>query len=67
MLLSERVAYGLAGGFAGAAIAMAMMFWTSFEHTDLLFSVLIPAGAVGGFLIGKAFYNFLIDLFHKIW
>jgi hypothetical protein len=67
MLLSERIGYGLAGGFLAAAIAMAIMFWTSYEHSSLLFKVLIPAGFVGGFIFGKQFYEFLSDLFSRIW
>jgi hypothetical protein len=49
------------------AIAMAIMFWTSYEHTRMLFSVLIPAGFVGDFLFGKQFNEFLSDLFSRIW
>ena len=67
MTLMERLGYGFSGGFLGAAISMAIMFWTSFEHTELLFKILIPTGTVGGFLIGKAFYDFLQALFSKIW
>ena len=67
MSFSERIAYGLGGGFVAAAIAMAIMFWTSSEHSNMLFKILIPAGVIGGFLIGKQFYDFLNDLFRRLW
>lgn len=67
MSLSDRLHYGLIGGFLGALIAMAIMFWTSFEHTSLLFKIMIPAGAVGGFLFGKGFADILSDIYDRIW
>ncbi len=67
MSLFERTGFALAGGFVSAAIAMAIMFWTSYEHSDLLFKILIPAGCLGGFIFGEKFYGFLTNLFSKIW
>lgn len=67
MTLIDRLGYGLAGGFISAGIAMAVMFWTSYEHTGLLFKILIPSGFLGGVIFGKAFYDFLNDLLSKIW
>jgi len=59
MGIVERLGSALAGGVLAAAIAMAIMFWTGFEHTSQLFEILIPCGIAGGFLVGKPLHDFL--------
>ncbi len=63
----DRFIYGIAGGFLGAVIAMSIVFWIGFENNNLVFKILIPMGLVGGFFLGKSFYEFLTDLFRKLW
>ena len=67
MSFVERIMFAIAGAFMAGAVVMAMTFWTDTSQMGMLLKIFIPAGAVGGFFLGQQFFDFLKDLFHKIW
>jgi len=65
--LMNRIGYGLASSLVGAAIWMAMIFWADVSGVWQVFGMVMGISFIGGVLFGKRFFDFVKELFHRIW
>ncbi len=63
----DRLSSAFAGALFGVGIGLAVVYWTDFHTPWTVFKICIGLGAVGGFLFGREFLDFLEGFWRRIW